>query len=835
MGSTFQLFFRALQLLAIPFVGSGLLLAASLYLYLSPKLPSVETLKTVKLQTPLRVYSQDLKLIGEFGEKRRTPIEFEDMPLLFVQAVLAAEDDAFYRHVGVDFKGLLRAGIELVSTGHIQTGGSTITMQLARNFFLTREQSFIRKFNEILLALRIEDELDKNVIFTLYANKIYLGNRAYGVEAAALTYYGKSISTLSLPELAMVAGLPKAPSAFNPIINPERSLSRRNWILGRMLKLHFIGSMQYKAAIASPITAQYHGPIIDYNAPYAAEKARVKAVSELGPAAYTNGYAVITTIDSGLQMHADKALRKGLTTYDWRHGYRGPEAHIDDPQLWPETLAKTPIISNLYPAIVSSVIDKSMSLVTQSQGNLVLSSETKRLSTLRRYISENRRSAPIQALSDVFSPGDLIRIGFDKDNVPYLTQLPQAQSALISLNPDTGGIAAMVGGFDFYQSHFNRAEQAQRQPGSNFKPFIYTAALAQGMTPASIINDAPVVFDGNTTERAWRPENSSGQFYGPTRLREALYRSRNLVSIRVLRRIGINAALGTIDRFGFDKNTLPHNLSLALGSHALTPLEIATGYATFANGGYKIEPYLVARIEDVGGEIVYQTNNPIVCRDCESSVPGPSQTFIERSAESTLDLSDTPVSVSPVSTINSPLQNESAGSTVAAASRPVAKRIVEPRIAFLIDSMLKDVITRGTGTKAKVLKRADIAGKTGTTNGPRDAWFSGYNPDLVTTVWLGFDDNKLLGRREFGGSAALPIWIDYMAAALAGRKEKFHPQPKGLVSVKIDPDSGLRATATTKKAIFELFREENIPSQNIHARVPTAAESNIASVPEDIF
>ncbi|MBV1932559.1 MAG: penicillin-binding protein 1A [Porticoccaceae bacterium] len=843
MKLTLRLIFKFIRLLLIPAVGCSLLAAASLYLYLSPKLPSVETLKTVKLQTPLRVYSQDLKLIGEFGEKRRSPVTFEEIPLLFVQAVLAAEDDAFYQHIGVDFKGLLRAGIELATTGHIQTGGSTITMQLARNFFLTRERSFIRKFNEILLALRIEDELSKNDIFTLYANKIYLGNRAYGAEAAALTYYGESIRKLGLSQLAMIAGLPKAPSTFNPIINPERAMKRRDWILNRMFKLGFISAAKHQSALKSRISAQYHGPIIDYNAPYAAEHARAKALAELGLAAYTNGYAVITTLNSTLQQKADQALRKGLSAYDWRHGYHGPETHVDDPEQWQTTLTNTPIIAGLQPAIIKAVSETGLSVITSSDEELLLSSKHKTLSSLREFISENHRGPTIKVLADIFSPGDLIRINYDENNIPYLTQLPQAQSALISLDPDTGAIKALTGGFDFYQSHFNRVYQAKRQPGSNFKPFIYTAALEQGMTAASIVNDAPVVFDGDTTEKAWRPENSSGQFYGPTRLREALYRSRNLVSIRVLRRIGINTALETIDKFGFDKDELPQDLSLALGSHALTPIKVAAGYATFANGGYKIEPYLIERIEHLDGEVVYQANSPTVCRSCElneasSDLTSPT-TLDNPDQVNSLEAPSIDTLIDSTATASTPEEanptNHTSGAITGSEPRPAAKQIIDPRVAYLIDSMLKDVIIRGTGVKAKALKRADIAGKTGTTNGPRDAWFSGYNLDLVTTVWLGFDDNKLLGRREFGGSAALPIWMDYMATALAGKKQRFHPQPEGLVSVKIDPTSGLRAAANTQNAIFELFREENIPADVDQSGSSSAYDSHPTPMPEDIF
>lgn len=798
---------RLTYLLLIPALGGALVVTTSLYLYLSPKLPSVETLKTVKLQTPLRVYSQDMKLIGEFGEKRRTPISFDAIPPQFVNAVLSAEDDGFYSHIGVDFKGLARAALELVTTGHIQTGGSTITMQLARNFFLSREQSFIRKFNEILLALRIEDELEKDEILALYANKIYLGNRSYGVEAAAMTYYGKSISELSLAQMAMIAGLPKAPSRFNPIINPERALTRRNWILGRMYKLGHIDRTALETARSHTITAQYHGSLKDYDAPYVAEIARQTAVDLLGAEAYTSGYSVLTTIDSTLQSYADRALVNGLLSYDWRHGYRGPEANFANPEQWPVALQNTLPGQRLEPAIVTHVDASSIALQTRNNASITLSTENA-LQGLRSYISENKRSAPIKDLGTVFSIGDLIRINKAANGEWQLTQIPDAQAALVSLNPETGAIQAMSGGLNFYQSPFNRVTQAQRQPGSNFKPFIYSAALEKGMTPASIINDAPLTFNDENIETQWRPVNSGGKFYGPTRLRQALYLSRNLVSIRVLQSTGITYAINTASKFGFNPKQLPHDLSLALGSHAVTPLAIASGYATFANGGYKIEPYLIERIASSEGENAFQARHPVVCRD---------------NCAAKSDIEDSP-------------DDPSKPPPLAAAqpAHPSAERILEPRIAYLVDSMLKDVVKRGTATKARAMKRSDIAGKTGTTNGPRDAWFSGYNPDLVTTTWLGFDDNRKLGRREFGGSAALPIWMDYMSKALANRPQRYHPQPAGLVSVRIDPTTGLRISPSEKNGIFELFREENLPAYGDTSNPDQVFESD-NSLPEDIF
>ena len=619
-------------------------MTSSLYLYLSPKLPSVETLKTVKLQTPLRVYSQDMKLIGEFGEKRRTPINFNAIPPLFVKAVLSAEDDGFYSHIGVDFKGLARAALELVTTGHIQTGGSTITMQLARNFFLSREQSFIRKFNEILLALRIEDELSKDEILALYANKIYLGNRSYGVEAAAMTYYGMSISELSLAQMAMVAGLPKAPSSFNPIINPQRALTRRNWILGRMYKLGHIDRTTLEMARSQPITAKYHGSLKDYDAPYIAEIARQAAVNLLGTETYTSGYSVFTTIDSRLQSYADQALTNGLLSYDWRHGYRGPEAHFDNPAQWSAALSNTLPGQGLEPAIVTSVEESSITLQTRDTPNISLNTEGS-LKGLRRYISEDKRSAPIKDLSTVFSTGDLIRINKAANGEWQLTQTPDAQAALVSLNPDTGAIKAMSGGLNFYQSPFNRVTQAQRQPGSNFKPFIYSAALEKAMTPASMVNDAPLTFHDENIETQWRPVNSSGKFYGPTRLRQALYLSRNLVSIRVLQSTGITYAINAASKFGFNPEQLPHDLSLALGSHAVTPLAIAGGYATFANGGYKIEPYVIESITDNEGQPVFQAINPIVCRDCPDNSDAENN-FAE--AEGPAELSTQPEAEKPL-------------------------------------------------------------------------------------------------------------------------------------------------------------------------------------------
>jgi len=789
MKSYLSYFCKQLLLLLAFFTGAGLLVSASFYLYLSPRLPSPETLRTVKLQTPLRVYSSDGLLISEFGEKRRTPLTFEEIPRDFVNALLAAEDDRFFEHNGVDLSGLARAAVELVSTREIQSGGSTITMQLARNFFLSTEQSFIRKFNEILLALRIEDELRKEEILTLYANLIYLGSRAYGLEAAAQVYYGKPAAELSLDQLALIAGLPKAPSAFNPLVNPSRAMSRRDWILRRMHHLGYIDTQQLEQALAAPMNASSHGPSRELDAAYVAEMARQEAIERFGLDAYTEGYRVFTTIDSTAQRSANRAVRKGLEAYDDRHGYRGPEAHHADPASWTAILGKTPPSASLTPAIVSAVGTDTAELLLRfgETGQLQLEGHP----PIRRYIHENARSAPVQDLTTLFKPGDLIRVQRSEEGAWQLTQIPQAQAALVAIDPSNGAIRALVGGFDFNQSNFNRATQAQRQPGSNFKPFVYAKALESGMTPATLINDAPVVFRDPHLERVWRPENDSGRFYGPTPLRKALYLSRNLVSIRILRQVGIQPTIDSMERFGFDPASMPNNLSLALGTQNTTPLAMATGFTVFANGGYRVRPHILDRIETESGEVIYRTDAPRVCPSCELA----------------------PVSAEPAEEAHSLEELFASSDSVpavpsASQEAPAAERVMDARVAYIMDSILKDAIRLGTGRRALALNRKDIAGKTGTTNGPRDVWFSGYSPHLAATVWMGFDENLILGRNEYGSTTALPVWIDFMQDALAGKPEILPPQPPGLITARIDPNSGQRVGPGYPGAVFEFFLDE---------------------------
>ncbi len=785
-------------------VAGVMIAAAGVYLYLSPKLPSVDSLRDIHLQIPLRVFSRDGVMIGEFGEKKRTPVTYAQVPLDFIHAILAAEDDKFLEHHGVDPAGLLRAATELASTGSIRSGGSTITMQVAKNYFLSRERTFSRKFTEILLALRIDSEMSKQEIMELYVNKIYLGNRAYGIGAAANVYYGKGIGELDLPQLAMIAGLPKAPSIYNPLANPERALSRRNWILGRMFKLDFIDATALKQATAAPVTASLHGSVLGLAAPWVAEMARAEMVKRFGADAYTRGYNVVTTIDSTLQQRATDAVLNGLFAYDQRHGYRGPEGQLTAPdtaqdgelplQEWQASLANMKTIGEQQAAAVIAIAEKSI-IALMANGDTVALAWDAGLSDAKAQLSEDSVAKAPQTAADLFAIGDIIRL-HQRDGKWRLGQIPQAQAALISLNSEDGAILSMVGGIDFQQSKFNRVIQARRQPGSNFKPFLYAAALDNGFTAASIINDAPVVFEDDRLEATWRPVNSTGRFYGPTRLRKALYLSRNLVSIRLLRSVGINNAINYVTQFGFKPKDLPRDLSLALGTLTISPMELVRAYAVLSNGGFLVTPYLVSEVNDINGELVYSANPALACADC-------AQRKMQESGDGEQDQSNA----------ITPDESQAAGIDAPTPDEVVlAPRIMDPRIHYLMNSILKDVIRRGTATKAQALGRSDLAGKTGTTNGPTDAWFSGFNREIVTTTWVGFDQNQLLGRREFGGTSALPIWMNYMELALDGMPERDWEQPNGLTMVRIDPTSGLLAQPGQDDALFEIFRSELVPS-----------------------
>lgn len=817
---------KTLSWLLIAGLAGSAAVILGVYLYFAPQLPDTDELRNIELQTPLRIYTADHQLITEIGEKRRTPLRFQQIPDTFINALLASEDDGFFQHYGIDVKGLLRATLELILSGEKKSGGSTITMQVAKNYYLSNEKTYIRKIRQILLAIKIEQTFSKEEILELYVNKIYLGKRAYGFEAAAQVYYGKPLKQLDLAQTAMVAGLPQAPSANNPINSPTKATKRRNYVLKRMLQLGHITEQQYTVAKAAPITAVYHGPTSDISAPYVAEVVRKHMEAQYGEKAYTDGYKVYTSIDSKRQRAANVALQSGILQYDRSHGlrtkpeilatektgntapdFRPPWTLTSDDKTnwsatikaWKDQLGKEHKDGILTPAIVAHTDAKGAWVLTH-QGEFRFIN-MKNMQWAAPYINVNAVGKKPRKPSDVVAIGQKIWVE-EKEDALLLSQKPEAEGALISLNPNNGAIQAMVGGFSQSSNQFNRVNQADRQPGSAFKPFVYSAALSNGFTPASIINDAPVVFEDRSLESTWRPENYNGKFYGPTRLRKALYRSQNLVSIRILKAMGARNVVDFTSQLGLPKDKLNADLSLALGASGLTPQELATGYAALANGGFAIEPYMIERIETDKGDILFQAQPKVACRDC---VP------IEQSENQQED-------------------NDSATDT------HMAQRVMEPRVNFLINSMLQDVIRRGTGKKAMQLGRRDLAGKTGTTNDQKDAWFSGYNQELVTTVWVGFDQPKTLGRRAFGGSVALPIWIDYMKVALEGVPETSLEQPNGIVTARIDPESGLLAAPGQRDAIFEYFRKENVPKETaVPATIADESASNGGGAPEQIF
>jgi len=785
------------------------------YLVIAPDLPDVESIRDVELQVPLRVYTADGKLMGIFGEKRRIPVSIEDIPERLTQAFLAGEDARFYEHPGVDYQGISRAVWTVLTTGEKSVGGSTITQQLARNVFLTLEKTYTRKIKEIFLALKIERELDKDEILELYLNKIFLGYRAYGVGAAADVYYGKDLKQLSLAQTAMMAALPKAPSRINPISNPKRALERRDYVLGRMFELGYISREEYQTALAEPDMAFYHGATAEVSAPYVAEMVRARTLDLLGPEAYTGGFEVLTTIDSRLQLAAQEAVETGLLEYDQRHGYRGAEAQVDvgpesGPADWDEVLKPFTALAGLAPGLVIEA-DGEIALVYLKQGQTIaLTMES--MSWAAPFISRDRIGYPPKTVTDVVNVGDVVRARFDDDGHWHLAQLPEAEAALVSLDPSSGDIKALVGGYEFSRSKYNRVTQSRRQPGSSFKPFLYSASLARGFTTASLINDAPIVFEDSELERSWKPENFSQKFYGPTRLREAMVNSRNLVSIRLLREIGIESAREYISRFGFEMEELPNNLTMALGSASLKPLSMARGYAVFANGGYLIEPEYIREIRGSNRRTIYRTEPLILCDDCEEEQ--------ELIAEAPEQEARTEPELRPLElSIGEDAYRKSDVSLAARIARktadenlsPHAPRAISAQNAYLVRSMMMDVIRRGTGKRAMELGRSDLAGKTGTTNEQRDAWFSGYNDELVTTVWVGFDNHEELGRNDVGGRAALPIWIEYMAVALEGIDDRPPDMPEGLAQARIDPETGLLATLDNDEAILEVFESGRLP------------------------
>ncbi len=747
---------------------------AIFYIYAESQLPDVESLKTVQLQVPLQIYSQDGLLIQEYGEKKRSPVSYDEIPKTLVHAVLATEDQRFFEHPGVDIFGLGRAAVRMLQTGTKSQGGSTITMQVARNFFLNRKKTFFRKFNEILLAIKIDRELPKEKVLELYLNKIYLGNRAYGVAAAAQVYYGKSLNELTVAEMAMIAGLPQAPSSQNPIANPKAALKRRNHVLDRLRENDYISEASYQEALKEPLTASYHGIETETDAPYVAEMIRQSLYDHFGSDAYTKGYKVYTTIHANLQETANHTIEQHLIAYDRRHGYRGPVAKITPLADYTEKqlqkkLKTYPAINQLEPAIILSTHQKNDNSTDKTAEALNTKGETITLvwsgfSWARPALRKGWVGKQPKKASTVVSPGDIVYIQQNKNQDWELSQVPEVEAALVALNPANGAIEALVGGFNFQRSKFNRATQADRQPGSSFKPFIYAGALAKGYTLATLINDAPIAMDDPSQEGLWRPHNANNQFAGQTRLKAGLTSSRNLVSIRILNDIGIDYAIDFVSRFGFQKNNLPRTLSLALGTLTISPLDLAAAYAVFANNGYKVEPYLIDKITDTEGNILLQATPAAV----------PSKT----------DTQDKPLAIT-------------------------APRIISEEVAFLMNTALRSVVQDGTARGARVLNRQDIAGKTGTTNDQLDAWFAGYSPDMVTTAWVGYDSPNSL--HEYASRVTLPLWVDFMREALKNKPDQPLEVPEHIITKKINPKTGLVDASQSASSINEYFREDLIP------------------------
>lgn len=756
------------------------------YWLIKPRLPDVATIRDIRLQVPLRVLSEDGKLIAVFGESRRTPVAIDEIPEHVRQAFIAIEDARFYDHRGIDPVGIARAVWLLVTTEDQRVpGGSTITQQVAKNFFLSPEYSFTRKLTEIFLALKLERELSKDEIFALYLNKIFFGHRAYGIAAAADFYYGKPLAELTLAEAAMLASIPKFPSTANPIANPERARVRRDYVLQRMFEEGFIDRPAFEAAVAEPDRARPHEPAIEVEAPWLAEMVRVAAIERLGADALTGGYAVYTTIDSRLQAAANRALREGLIAYDRRHGWHGAESRVDWPAGagagdWRGVLRDRRPVVGLEPALVleTSTAEARLGLADGQELTLPLA----RMTWARRFVNENARGPTPTRVTDVLSVGDIVRVFRDAEGDWQLGQIPRAQGAVVALDPHDGAVKALVGGFSFGLSKFNRAIQSQRNPGSSFKPFVYSAAFERGFHPASIVNDAPIeLADPSRPGGVWRPSNDDDTFMGPMRLREAMVRSRNLVSVRLLDATGLAFSRNHIARFGFPIASLPGNLSLALGTSSVTPLSMARGYAVFANGGYLVDPWFMARIEDDRGRTIFEA--------APKRAGGGDETVASDAEVAGLSVEDLgallgtlPPPVSPATETDSAPADAGAPPATTGEAAP---RVLDARNAFLVTSLLRDVVLRGTGRGAMALGRNDLAGKTGTTNEHRDAWFAGYNDALVAVSWVGLDDFSSLGKGEFASRTALPIWTEFMRVALEGVPERPLEPPPGLVQVAL--------------------------------------------------
>lgn len=719
-----------------------------MYLYIAPSLPKMTTLKKAPLLKPLQVYSADNELIAEYGGKLSVPVEYKQIPKPFISAFLAAEDSSFFEHSGVSFKGLGRAVSETITGSNVQTGGSTITMQVAKNYYLTPERTLKRKLTEIFLARKIEQNLSKEEILTLYVNKIFLGKNAYGIAAAAKIYYNKSLDQLSIAQMAMISGLPKAPSKYNPVVNPTRALERRNWILGRMLQLGSINQSQYQKAIAEPINLDMPDRGINNKFPYVGEMVRSELVEKFGEHAIDSGYKVYTTVNSQRQAYAEQAVQEGLEAYDRRHGWRGAEAH-DKP------LTEFNAYANTYPAKVIQVNGNSFEALMQDGSTVTV--PWSGMSWAAPYRNANSVGPAPSKAAQIVKVKDIIRLRPNDNKTSWaLVQVPKAQGQLIAINPNNGAIEAIVGGYNFYQSKFNRALQGWRQPGSTIKPFVYALALERGMTPYSMVNDSPI------TIGKWSPKNSDGRYLGMIPLRRALYLSRNTVSVRLLQTVGIERTRQLFMDFGLHENQIPRNYTIALGTPQVLPIQMATGYATFANGGYRIQPHFIDRIEDAYGKVIYQSNPEYACISCIN------QTDAEQpeSAEAVTPDDEVIEVTNPTLAVEKELTQLQLDESKSQYRQ--AQRILKSSSAYDMANILRDVIQHGTGRAALKIGRDDIGGKTGTTNDAKDAWFAGFNGKLVTVAWVGFDQPTTLGRREYGGVAALPIWTNFMGNALKG-------------------------------------------------------------------
>ncbi|MDW6002735.1 penicillin-binding protein 1A [Vibrio mangrovi] len=863
-------FIKRLFLFSLICIVLGVSTIFGFYYYVKPELPDVATLRDVQLQTPMQVFSQDGKLIAQFGEKRRIPLKLSDIPPELIHAFLATEDSRFYEHYGFDPIGITRAALAVLISGSASQGASTITQQLARNFFLSNEKKIMRKVKEIFIAVHIEQLLTKDEILELYLNKIYLGYRSYGVGAAAQVYFGKNVQDLTLSEMAMIAGLPKAPSTMNPIYSLTRAIKRRNVVLMRMLDEHYITQEQYDTARAEPLKAKYHVAEIEVRAPYVAELARAWMVDHYGEDAYTSGMRVTTTIRSDLQEAANEAAINNLIAYDERHGYRGAEKVLwkeGQPDFTQDEMAEylkeQPIYGEMYPAIVMDVTQQSATVWVKDQGIQIISWDG--MKWARRFITDDRQGdAPTNA-HEIMAAGEQIWVRQltqegQEQPIWHLSQVPNANTAFVAMNPENGAVLAMVGGFNFIHNKFNRVTQSIRQVGSGIKPFIYSSAIDDGMTLASLVNDAPINKWDQSQGTAWRPKNSPPTYGGPTRLRIGLAQSKNVMAIRVLREVGLERVRHYLTRFGFDPDNLPHSETIALGAGSLSPLKLVQGYSVFANGGYSVDAYYIDRVEDPFGSLEFQAEPKIVCHSqcagqnssalntpdsdtSEYAANGPSDTTQSNASEQAVD--DQRMNGNTLSEGTDGHRFNENDFNEHPATEQYAPQVISEQNAFLVREMMYSNIWgggnwregtgwNGTGWRAQKLKRRDIGGKTGTTNDSKDAWYNGFAPGIVATAWVGFDDhNRDLGRTtnnpnlddvpisggESGAKTAQPAWIDFMSHALNDVPQHDKVIPEHIVQARIDRDSGLLTTKTDGSAMFEYFIQGTEPKEYVQDTV----------------